>query len=267
MDLSLILALLALGAVVGFVAGLLGIGGGLLLTPCFTFLLASRGVAEGRVVHMAVATSLATIVFTSLAALRAHHQRGAVAWRVVGQLTPGLLVGSWLGPWLARKLDAAALGACFVVFVLVAAGQMLVDVKPAASRDLPAAPGMFAAGGIIGVLAGLVGVGGAFASVPFMTWCNVTMHTAVATSAALAFPIAASGTLSNVFYGLRAPGLPPGSLGFVWLPGLVCVSAASVVTAPLGAWTAYRLPVTALRRAFAVFLLVLAARMLYTVLR
>jgi uncharacterized membrane protein YfcA len=263
MELGLIFALLALGAAVGFVAGLLGIGGGLLLTPCFTFLLASKGVSGDRVVHMAIATSLATIVFTSIASVRAHHQRGAVAWRIVRLLTPGILVGSWFGPWLGRQLNAAALAICFVAFVLVAAAQMLLDLKPAAARELPGSPGMFAAGGVIGVVSGLVGVGGAFASVPFMTWCNVTIHTAVATSAALAFPIAVAGTLSNVYYGFGTPGLPPGSLGFVYLPGVLFVSAASVVTAPVGARTAHRLNVRTLRRAFAVFLLVLAGRMLY----
>ena len=267
MDSSLIFALLALGAAVGFVAGLLGVGGGLLLTPFFTFLLASRGVAAERVVHMAVATSLATIVFTSASAVRAHHRRGAVAWRIVWLLTPGLLVGSWIGPWLGRRLSAAALAAGFTAFVVVAAAQMALDTRPAGARTLPAAPGMFAAGGVIGIVSGLVGAGGAFVSVPFMTWCNVTIHTAVATSAALGFPIALAGTLSNVFYGLSAPGLPAGSLGFVWLPGLLVVSAASVLTAPLGARTAHRLPVRSLRRGFALLLLLLAGRMLWSVLR
>lgn len=265
MDSSLIFPLLTLGAAVGFLAGLLGVGGGLMLVPFFTFLLASRGAGE-HVVHMAIATSLATIAFTSVAAVRAHHSRGAVSWRIVRLLTPGLLVGSWVGPSLGRHLNAAALAIGFTAFVVVAAAQMLVDVKPSASRDLPAPPGLFAAGGVIGLVSGLVGAGGAFASVPFLTWCQVPIHTAVATSAALAIPIAVAGTLSNVFHGLGTPALPPGSLGFVWAPGLFVVSAASVLTAPLGARTAHRLPVKSLRRAFAVLLLVLAGRMLYKAL-
>lgn len=265
MDSGLIFPLLALGAAVGFLAGLLGVGGGLMLVPFFTFLLASRGAGE-HVVHMAIATSLATIAFTSAAAVRAHHSRGAVSWRIVRLLTPGLLVGSWAGPWLGHHLNAAALAIGFTAFVVVAAAQMFVDVRPSASRDLPAPPGLFAAGGLIGLVSGLVGAGGAFASVPFLTWCQVPIHAAVATSAALAFPIAVAGTVSNVVYGLGTPGLPPGSLGFVWAPGLLVVSAASVLTAPLGARTAHRLPVKSLRRTFAVLLLALAGRMLYKAL-
>src|SRR5690606_2727658 len=146
-------------------------------------------------------------------------------------------------------------------FVAISAAQMLSNRKPPPSRQLPGPAGLVAAGGVIGMLAGLVGAGGAFISVPFMTWCNVRIHQAVATSAALGFPIALAGTLSNIYYGLGTPGLPPGSLGYLHLPALLVISAASVATAPLGAKLAHALPVQRLRRVFALLLFTLAAYM------
>jgi uncharacterized membrane protein YfcA len=267
MDISLILAFLGLGAVVGFAAGLLGIGGGLLLVPCFTFLFPSVGVPGERVVHMGIATSLATIMFTSVSSVLAHHQRDAVSWHIVRVLAPGILIGSWIGPWIGKQLNSPSLAMFFALFVGGFATQMLLGAAPAASRELPGAPGMFAAGGVIGILSGLVGVGGAFVSVPFMTWCNVKIHNAVATSAALGFPIALAGTLANIYYGMNTPGLPPASLGFVYLPALLFVSLTSVLTAPLGARTAHRLPVKALKRAFALTMFALAGYMLYKAFR
>jgi uncharacterized membrane protein YfcA len=262
-DIGLILALLALGAAVGFAAGLLGIGGGLLLVPFLAFLLTIKGVPGALVVHMAIATSLATIMFTSISSVFAHHQRDAVSWPIVKVLAPGILIGSWIGPWIGKQLNSTVLAIFFAAFVAVSATQMLLDKKPPASHELPGALGMSAAGVGIGILAGLVGAGGGFVSVPFMTWCNVRIHQAVATSAALGFPIALAGTLSNVYFGANTPGLPPGSLGFVYLPALLVVSFGSVLTAPLGARTAHSLPVKSLKKVFAVTLFALAGYMLY----
>ena len=259
----MILAFLALGAAVGFAAGLLGVGGGLLLVPFITFFLTLKEVPPELVVHMSIATSLATIMFTSISSLLAHHRRGAVSWHIVKVLAPGILIGSWIGPWIGKHLNSGALAVFFAVFVTISATQMLLDKRPVAARELPGSLGMFAAGGVIGVLSGLVGAGGGFVSVPFMTWCNVKIHDAVATSAALGFPIAFGGTLANIYYGMNMPNLPPGSLGFVYLPALLVVSFASVLTAPLGASTAHRLPVRALKRVFALTLFVLAGYMLY----
>jgi uncharacterized membrane protein YfcA len=267
MDISLIIAFLLLGAAVGFAAGLLGIGGGMLLVPFITLLLTAKAFPEELIIHMAIATSLATIMFTSISSVRAHHKRGAVSWRVVKLLAPGILIGSWIGPWIGSQLNSSGLALFFALFVALSATQMLIDKKPAAGRELPRAPGMLGAGGVIGVLSGLVGAGGGFVSVPFMTWCNVKIHNAVATSAALGFPIALAGTLSNIYYGMNVPDLPPGALGYIYLPALLVVSLASVTTAPLGAKTAHSLPVKALKRVFAFVLYALAAYMLYKALR
>ena len=267
MDIGLISAFLVLGAAVGFAAGLLGIGGGMLLVPFMTFMLTQKGFPKELIVHMAIATSLATIMFTSLSSVRAHHQRGAVLWPVVRMLAPGILIGSWIGPWIGKQMNASMLALFFGGFVTLSATQMLIDKKPAATRELPQAPGMFGAGGVIGILAGLVGAGGGFVSVPFMTWCNVRIHNAVATSAALGFPIALAGTLSNIYFGMRTPGLPEGALGFIYVPALLVVSVASVLTAPLGARTAHSLPVKSLKKVFALMLYALAGYMVYKAFR
>ena len=263
MDIGLIIAFLVLGSATGFAAGLLGIGGGMLLVPFITFLMVAKEFPKELIIHMAIATSLATIMFTSVSSVRAHHKRGAVKWTIVKLLAPGILIGSWVGPWIGKQLSSSGLALFFAAFVAFSATQMLLDKKPPPSRDLPKAPGMLGAGGIIGVLSGLVGAGGGFISVPFMTWCNVKIHNAVATSAALGFPIALAGTLSNIYYGMNTPGLPAGSLGFIYLPALLVISVASVITAPLGARTAHNLPVKSLKRVFAVMLYALAAYMLY----
>ncbi|HEY4541841.1 MAG TPA: sulfite exporter TauE/SafE family protein [Noviherbaspirillum sp.] len=267
MDFSLIVALLALGAATGFAAGLLGIGGGMLLVPFMTMLMSAQGFDSEYIVHMAIATSLATSMFTPISSVRAHHKRGAVLWPVVKLFAPGILLGSWIGPWIGAQMEASALALFFAVFVAFSATQMLLDRKPAPTRQLPPAPGMFGAGGVIGLLSGLVGAGGGFVSVPFMTWCNVTIHNAVATSAALGFPIALAGTLSNIYNGAQVPGLPAGSLGFVYLPALLVIALASVSTAPLGAKTAHSLPVKTLKKVFALVLYALAAYMLYKALQ
>jgi uncharacterized membrane protein YfcA len=263
MDWQLGLALLAMGCFGGFAAGLLGIGGGMILVPFITMIFAAKHFAPSLIVHMAIATSLATILFTSMSSVRAHHKHGAVLWPLVWLLAPGILVGSWIGPWIGKQMNSSMLSLCFGLFVAGSATQMLLNRKPAGGRELPTRLGLFAAGGVIGVMAGLFGAGGGFVSIPFMTWCNVRIHNAVATSAALGFPIALAGTVSNIYFGWGEPGLPQYSLGFVYLPALAVIAAASVTMAPLGARTAHRWPVQKLRKTFALILYVLAGYMLW----
>lgn len=260
---QLVVELLLLGCCTGFLAGLLGIGGGMLLVPFMTLLLTLKGFPNNYVVKMAIATSLTTICFTSVASLRAHHKHGAVRWDVVRRLAPGIVVGSMLGAQIAKALPTNILALVFAVFVGFSATQMLRGKKPHAQRQLPGAPGMFGAGGGIGALSALVGAGGGFLSVPFMTRCNVPIHHAVATSAALGFPIALAGTIGYVVAGWSLQQMPAGTLGFIYLPALVVISLASVTTAPFGARAAHRLNVQQLRRAFAGLLYALAAYMLY----
>ena len=265
LDLSwqLVLELLLLGSVTGFLAGLLGIGGGMLMVPFLTLLLSHKNFPPDLVLKMAVATSLATICFTSLASVRAHHARGAVRWDVVKLLAPGIVVGGLLGAQVAKALPNTLLALLFAVFIGFSATQMWLNKKPAASRQLPTGAGMFGAGGLIGLLSSLVGAGGAFISVPFMTWCNLPIHNAVGTSAALGFPIALAATVGYVIAGWSLHDLPPGALGFLYLPALLVISVASMSTARWGAAAAHRLNITQLRRIFAVLLYGLAAYMLF----
>jgi len=256
---QLILELALLGTATGFLAGLLGIGGGMLMVPFVTFILASKGYPAEYTVKMAVATSLATICFTSLSSVRAHHRRGAVLWPIVRVLAPGILVGSLVGAQLAVALPGKVLGIVFAIFVAFSATQMFLDRKPKPSRTMPGPVGTFSMGGLIGILSSLVGAGGAFISVPFMTWCNVKIHDAVGTSAALGFPIALAGTLGYIWAGRNLPQMPPGSVGYLYLPGLAIISLASISMAPMGARTAHRMDIRQLRKVFAAVLYVLAA--------
>jgi uncharacterized protein len=264
-DLSwqLVLELLLLGSVSGFLAGLLGIGGGMLMVPFLTLLLTHKHFPPDLVIKMAVATSLATICFTSIASVRAHQARGAVRWDVVKLLAPGIIVGGLIGAQIAKALPTTALAVLFAAFIGFSATQMLLNKKPAASRQLPKGAGMFGAGGVIGLLSSLVGAGGAFISVPFMTWCNLPIHNAVGTSAALGFPIAVAGTVGYVVAGWSLHDLPPGALGFLYLPALFVISVASMSTARWGAAAAHRMDMAQLRRMFAVLLYGLAAYMLF----
>ena len=254
----LILEMALLGVCTGFLAGLLGIGGGMLMVPFITLILTSQGYPPEYTVKMAVATSLATICFTSLSSVRAHHRRGAVLWPIVRLLAPGILLGSLVGAQVAVALPGKILGVLFAIFVAFSATQMFLNRKPKPTRTLPGHLGTFSMGWLIGMLSSLVGAGGAFVSVPFMTWCNVKIHDAVGTSAALGFPIALAGTLGYMWAGQDLPQMPAGSVGYIYLPGLLVISLASISTAPLGARTAHRMDIQPLKKVFAAVLYVLA---------
>jgi uncharacterized protein len=263
MDPALIGAFLALGAIVGFLAGLLGLGGGMTMVPLLTFIFAQQRFAPDHVVHMAVATATATIVFTSIASMREHHRHHAILWPVVAGLAPGIIVGSLAGPLIVAGMSTALLSGFFGVFVAVAATNVLYDRKPKPTRELPGKGGLVMVGGGIGLISSMVGAGGAFLSVPFMAACNVAMRNCVATSAALGLPIAVAGTIGFVVAGIGQTGMPPYTVGYVYLPALLVIVAASMITAPFGARAAHRWPVRTLKRAFAFVLYALAAYMLW----
>jgi len=264
LDPLLVLELVALGVASGFLAGLLGIGGGMVMVPFLTLIMSARGAAPDMAVKMAIATSMATIVFTSISSVRAHHRKGAVRWDIVRGLAPGIVVGSLISSLgLFVLLKGSSLAIFFGLFVGFSATQMFLDKKPKPSRQMPAASGQWFAGGLIGFLSGLVGAGGGFISVPFMAWCNVALHNAVATSAALGFPIAVANAAGYIVSGMNAQGLPPASFGYIWLPALTVIALCSVFMAPLGARVAHRLPVKQLKRIFASVLYLLAAYMFW----
>ena len=260
----LILELAALGLATGYLAGLLGIGGGMLIGPFLTLILSHRGLPADLAIKMAIATSMATIMFTSVSSVRAHHQRGAVRWDIVKGLAPGIVLGGMIASvGIFSLLKGAWLAIFFSLFVGFSATQMFLDKKPKASRQMPGTAGQIAAGTVIGCLSGLVGAGGGFISVPFMVAHNVLILNAVATSAALGFPIALANTVGYVVSGSGLPGLPPYSLGYIWLPGLAVIATCSVLTAPLGAKMAHQLPIAKLKKVFAAVLYGLSAYMLF----
>ena len=254
----------AAGALVGFLAGLLGIGGGMTLVPILSAMFAAQALADGHTVHLALGTAMASIVFTSSASVRAHHLRGAVDWTVVRRLAPAMAAGALIATLASGFVSQRALALAFAAIVYAGALQMLLGGRPSASRGLPGSAGMMAAGTAIGVICGLVSAGGAFLTVPFMMYCRVPVLTAIGTAAAVGIPVALVGTAGFVASGWRLPGLPAASLGFVYLPALAALVIGSIATAPLGAHLAHRLPVTTLKRVFALLLFALATKMVLT---
>lgn len=263
MDWTLLPVLLALGAMVGFLAGLLGIGGGMTLVPLLTILFAAERFPATHLVHMAVATSTAAMLFTALSSARAHQQKGAVLWPVVVAMGPGIVLGSLVGPQIASALPTRAFAAVFGAFTWFAATRMLIPKRTRAVRELPRKPALFGVGTGIGAVSSLLGAGGGFISIPFLERHNVNIRNAVATSAALGVPIAVVGTLGFILAGLRQPDLPRGSAGYVYLPAMAAIVVASTLVAPLGAALAHRWPAAKLRRAFAALLYALGAYMLW----
>lgn len=255
------------GAVAGLIAGLLGVGGGIVIVPILVVLFEAQAFPHAHVMQLALGTSLGSIMFTSVSSFRAHHRHGAVDWTIVRRITPGILAGTFGGSWFASRLSTEFLRGFFACFLVYVAVQMLLDMRPKPARGLPAKPGMLAVGGGIGVVSSLVGIGGGSLSVPFMTWCNVPLRRAIGTSAAIGFPIAAAGTLGYVLSGLSVRDLPAWSAGYVNGPALAGIALLSMLTAPAGARLAHLLPVVWLKRVFAGFLLIVAIRMIAGMLR
>jgi uncharacterized membrane protein YfcA len=252
---------IALGAFAGVLAGLLGVGGGLVIVPILTFIFTAQQQPTEHILHLALGTSLASIMFTSISSLRAHHARGAVDWLVVRRITLGIMAGTFFGSWVAAQLSIRFLKAFFVIFLYYVAVQMLLDIRPQPHRQLPGRVALFSVGGLIGGISSLIGIGGGSMSVPFLVWCNIAMRNAIGTSAAIGFPIALAGAAGYVVNGLAVK-LPPYTMGFVYLPALLGIAVASILTAPLGAMLAHSLPVGRLKKIFALLLMVMGTKMM-----
>lgn len=265
-DVQWFMAYLALGAVVGFFAGLLGVGGGGIMVPALTAMFAAQGLPFEHLVHVSLATSMAAIVVTSASSLRAHQKHGAIQWPIVKSITPGILLGTFGAALLAAYIPSLPLAIFFVIFMAYVSVQMWLNVKPKPSRQLPSPLGLSGVGLIIGGLSALVAIGGGSLSVPFMTWCNVRIQQAIATSAAIGLPIALAGTFGYLVSGLGVEGLPKYTFGFIYLPAAASIALVSVFTAPLGAKLAHQLPVATLKKVFAVLLIGLSLKMLHTIL-
>ena len=266
-DFAFSLVILAcVGMVSGFLAGLLGVGGGLMIVPAIVWVLESAGYLH-NVQHIALGTSLAVMVFTSFASVRAHHKHKAVDWVIVRRMVPAMVLGTLLGSQIAGFIPSRDLKWFFVVYAYAIALQMFYNAKPTGARSLPSNTGLWSVSGLIGVISSFVGIGGGSMSVPFMVWCNVPIQRAIATSAALGWPIAFSGAVGYVVSGWSAPHLPDHSAGFVYLPALATLCLITMTVAPLGAKMAHSLPVAQLKKVFAVLMTLMASQMLWTLLR
>ena len=255
-------AYLALGAFVGFFAGLLGIGGGAAMVPVLAFVYAAKGFDATQVVHLALGTSMATILFTSVSSVRAHHGHGAVNWPMVKRMAPGIVLGTFGGALLASVLDVRLLSVVFTLLIYYISAQMFFGKKPEAGAMPITTTGLNTSAAFIGVISSLTATGGAALVVAWLVKRGIRVHEAIGTAAAIGWPLAAAGTAGYVITGLRQPALPDFSIGYVYLPGLAGIVVASMLLAPLGAKLAHRTPGALLKKIFAAVLFTLATKML-----
>jgi uncharacterized membrane protein YfcA len=257
-----LLIYLAVGAIAGLSAGLLGIGGGLIIVPALAILFQHQGLADDIVMPLALGTSLATIVFTSLASIRSHQQHRAIIWPVVWQLTPGILFGAWLGSWLAVQIEGSGLKIIFALFEVSVALHMLLGKQADGHSALPGKIINTLAGAGIGTLSSLLGIGGGTLTVPFLSWHKVALPRAIASAAACGLPIALSGSLAYIVNGWQTANLPESSFGYLHLPAFIGIICSSILFAPVGARLTHRLPVQQLKKLFAACLIIIAIKLI-----
>lgn len=260
---SIYLIYLAVGVVAGLLAGLFGVGGGLIIVAALVMAFKSLGVAPEVLVHLAVGTSLATIIPTSLSSSYTHHQKKGVLWGWFKFIAVGMIAGSLLGAWLASQMPGLALQKVIGVFVLLVAAQMVLKLQPKPREVEPETKLLVGAGGVIGWASAIFGIGGGTLSVPFLVWCGAAMRQAAGTSAALGFPIAVFGALGYLINGWNVDLLPEHSLGYVYLPALLGITLASVPAARVGAKLAHFLPELVLKRLFALMLVLVGLNLIF----
>lgn len=257
-----LLTYLLTGTIAGLMAGLLGIGGGLVIVPALALLFASQGFAADSLMHFAVGTSLATIIPTSVSSLLAHHRRNSVHWRAVRGLLPGILAGALAGAWLASQISSPGLALLFGVFEILVAVHLLSGVQAGAHRALPGTVGLGVAGVIIGAVSAILGIGGGTLSVPFLLWNRVDIRTAVGTAATCGLPIALAGAAGFALGGWNSGIQRDMASGFIYWPAVLLIALASVPLAPVGARLAHYLPRKTLQQVFAIILLLIGLKMI-----
>lgn len=259
-DPMLLMACAATGLLAGLLGGMLGIGGGIVIVPALLLLFEARGLDPSLAAPMAVATSLCSIIFTSLSAARAQIRRGAVAWPVVRRWAAFLILGSSSSGQIALLFPRGTLPLFIGSFLALAAIVMFANWRPPAHRSLPGRAGSAGIGYGAGLLSGLAGIGGGNVIVPTLVYFNVPVLRAAATASTLGVPIALFGSLGYLWAGWQQPGLPAASAGFIHLPAAAAIITLSVFAAPVGVALAHRLPATALKRIFALLLMAAALR-------
>lgn len=260
---EVVLPLMAVGAFAGFIAGLLGIGGGMIVVPIVLWALERQDLGGSHAQHLALGTSFAVMVFTTFSGALAQHRKGAVRWDAVRKMAPAMVAGGLLGAVISPHLPTKGLQIFFILFAYAVAIQTLLRFKPKATRQLPDTAGMLGAGGTFGLLSSWVGIGGGSLSVPFLLYCNIPVHQAVGTSSGLAWPMAVAGAIGYLWAGWQVTGLPEGTLGFWYLPATAVLATCTVIFAPLGVKVAHKLPADALKTAFGLLLMAIATQMLY----
>ncbi len=260
------LSYLCLGAIVGFFAGLLGIGGGLIMVPVLSFIFSYQNFPSDRIMHIALGTSMAAIIFTSISSLYTHHTHKAVNWHIVKYMVPGIIVGTIGGATIVNSLSSRFLSIIIAIFIFYAATQVLLNIAPKPSRQLPGKAGIFTVGSIIGGISSLVAIGGGILTVPFLSKCNVKLQHAIGTAAAVGLPIAITGTIGYIAYGIvQTQVLPEYSLGYVYLPALVGIVLVSMITASLGARATHVVNVSTLRKIFVLLLYLLGTKIIINI--
>lgn len=254
---------LLVGSAAGLLAGLFGIGGGLIIVPVLVITYGLMGISETVLTHMALATSLTTIIFTSLSSVKEHHKHGAVDWQLVYWIGSGIIVGTALGVWLLAGVAGEHLQMAIGIFALVMAAKMALDINPSPSRQVPGTKGLLASGSLIGFASAWFGIGGGSFTVPFLTWVNVPMKRAVATAAACGLPIAITGAVSNIYTGWGQGDLPSWTTGFVYWPAVLGIVITSVPCAKVGAKLAHKLDAKMLKRGFALLLFIVGMKFLF----
>jgi uncharacterized protein len=252
-----------LGAFAGVLAGMLGIGGGMIMVPFMAMLFTAQGHPYATLMQVALATSMATIIFTSISSMRAHHKNNNVRWDLVRAMVPGMLLGCLLGATVLSNLPTKFIKLFFSLFLIYSATKMLRSVNIAPTKTLPAPAGLFRFSIIVGVLSTMVGAGGGFVTIPFMTARGINGRLAIGTSSAFGLPLAIFGTVGYIINGWNVPNLPTPHFGYIFLPALLGFAIASVIGAPFGAKLTQKLPIPTLKRVFAYMLYLLAARMMW----
>ena len=263
---QLILIFLTLGATVGFMAGLFGVGGGGIMVPVLTLVFGTYGIGNENFVHLALGTSMASIVVTSFSSLRSHHLHSAVIWSVVQKMTPGILLGTFLATFLVSFLSPKFLALFFAGFMFIVAVQMILNLKPKKHANEAGLLQLFLAGNFIGAISAIVSIGGGTMTVPYLMWNNVNIKKAIGTAAAIGFPISIAGTIGYIVNGWQKTSNDSYTFGFVYLPAVVLISLVSFFTAPIGAKVVHKLPISTLKKVFALLLVALSLKMLISVI-
>ncbi|MBN2690031.1 MAG: sulfite exporter TauE/SafE family protein [Gammaproteobacteria bacterium] len=251
-----------IGAFAGSFAGLLGVGGGVIVVPMLAWLFKYIGLPAAYIMHMATATALVIMVLTASSSLFAHIKKGAKFWYIYKQLGIGIIFGTIMGGVFAHFLSSEILKIIFAIFMLLMSVRMLFAVQNNPHRSLPGRAGIFSIASVIGLKSGMLGIGGGAITIPFLTYCNVPLRDAVITSAACSLTIAIIGSITVFMTGMHAVHLPKLSLGYIYLPAVFGAGIAALIFAQIGAHFSHKLPVEMLKRVFGGILLLMAIKML-----